>query len=400
MKLHYLKLIYLLDTQEIEGLTLKKIKEHTFAWLNYYYEACGRLRRTENGRPFIKCNDCGVRFVEVKCSKTIEEWLMMEDNISFAHKLLIPQNIVIGPELTFSPLVFLQVTFFKCGGISLGLSWAHILGDAFSAANFMNTLAQFLSGQKPNHPPFVKKSPPNFEKPIKEVTSSPLSIQNVGPIGDLWAKPTNSEMDTFSFHVAQTQLAQLQTKLSETDQTPTQIRPFEAICAVIWQAIAKARVGPKPNVVTVLKKDGTAPIELEMGLRNTQVISSIKADFSVEEAHLKDLAILIRDWAQDERAQIGEMVERDPLGSDFIVYGSKLTFVDLEEANFYDFEVKGLNPRFVNCFVEGIGEEGVVLVLPCPKNEGNNARIVTLIMPNNYMAKLKEDLKNEWDLIA
>ncbi|KAK9664543.1 hypothetical protein RND81_14G050100 [Saponaria officinalis] len=396
MKLHYIKIIYFLDNEASEELTLKKIKESTFSWLNYYYESCGRFRRSDNGRPYIKCNDCGVRFLEAKSSKTMEEWLSIEDTC--VQRLLLPKYHVLGPELTFSPLVFLQVTFFKCGGISLGLSWAHVLGDPFSASNYMNTLAQFLSGNQPNHPPYLKKSPPNnFEKPIKEVISSPLSIKNVGPIGDLWDKPTDSEIDTFSFHVAHTRLAQIQSKLSETDLTQTQIQPFEAVCAVIWQAIAKAKVGPRPNVITVLRKDATGPIEDEMGLRNTQIVSSVKADYSVEEAQLEDLAILIRDWAQDERAQIGEIVDRDPGGSDLIVYGSKLTFVDLQEANFYGFEIKGMCPKFVNCFVDGIGEEGVVLVLPSPKNEGI---VVTLLTPNNYMAKLKEELKNVWDLIA
>ena len=78
---------------------------------NYYYESCGRFRRSEdNGKPYIKCNDCGVRFVEAESSRTLEEWLeLMEDNAS-SQRLLVADS-VLAPELTFSPLVFLQVSF-------------------------------------------------------------------------------------------------------------------------------------------------------------------------------------------------------------------------------------------------------------------------------------------------
>ncbi|XP_074312943.1 protein ECERIFERUM 26-like [Silene latifolia] len=397
MKLHYLKLIYFIDNEATQGITLRKIKECVFSLFNYYYESCGRFRRSENGRPYIKCNDCGARFLEAKTEKTIQEWLQMAEKDVSVQRLLFPDHHVLGPELTYSPPVFLQITFFKCGGISLGISWAHVLGDAFSVSNLMNTLAQFMNGEQPSHPPSPKTSPTPFHKPVKAVSSSPLSIKDVGPIGDLWTIPTRCEMDTYSFHVTQTRLTQLQTKLS----TPIQ-PPFEALCAVIWQAIAKVTTGPKPDVVTVVKKDHACPIEDEMALRNNQAVSSIKADFPVEEAHPKDLAMLIRDWAQDERAQIGEMVDRDPAGSDFTVYGSKLTFVDLEEACFYGFKIKGISPRLVNCFVDGVGEDGVVLVLPGPQNEygEDEGRIVTLTLSKSYMADLKEELNKEWDLIA
>ncbi|KAL6137143.1 hypothetical protein ACLB2K_062438 [Fragaria x ananassa] len=37
----------------------------------------GRIRRSENGWPFIKCNDSGVRIVEARCDETVDEWLAM-----------------------------------------------------------------------------------------------------------------------------------------------------------------------------------------------------------------------------------------------------------------------------------------------------------------------------------
>lgn len=296
-----------------------------------------------------------------------------------------------------------QVTLLKCGGISLGVSWAHVLGDAFSVSNFMNTLAQFLRGMKPTYPPNFNKSPPQNQKPIKPMTSEPLSLKHVSPVGDKWIMPLPCEMDTFSFQVKPTQLAQLQVNLFENDSTLSPIQPFELLSAIIWQAIARIKNGPELNTVTIMKKSATSPIMDEMYLRNNLFVGSIKADFSVVEAHLEVIATLIHDMAKDERAQIEEIVGRDPERSDFIIYGSNLTFVNLEDAGFYGFELKGLSPRFVNCFVDGIGGEGVVLVLPSPKDNNNDknngtlkceeGRVVTLILPNYYMVKLKEELK-------
>ncbi|KAL0382800.1 UNVERIFIED_CONTAM: protein ECERIFERUM 26-like [Sesamum calycinum] len=79
MKLHYIRGVYYFGSQAFEGLTTLVIKEPMFTWLNKYPEVCGRFRRTETGRAYLKCNDCGVRFVEAKCDKTLDEWLEMKD---------------------------------------------------------------------------------------------------------------------------------------------------------------------------------------------------------------------------------------------------------------------------------------------------------------------------------
>ncbi|XP_047947611.1 protein ECERIFERUM 26-like [Salvia hispanica] len=106
MKLHYLRGIYYFERQAFEGLRILAIKEPMFDWLNKYPVTSGRFRRAESGRAYIKCNDCGVRFLEAKCDKTLEEWFQIRD--ASLEKLLV-SNQIIGPELGFSPLVLIQV---------------------------------------------------------------------------------------------------------------------------------------------------------------------------------------------------------------------------------------------------------------------------------------------------
>lgn len=105
MKLHYLRAVYYF--RQSDGLAINVLKKPMFPWLNVLYPLAGRIRRDEAGRPFIKCNDCGLRIVEASCSKTLEEWLDVEDDSRWRN--LVPEK-VLGPELPFSPSVFIQVT--------------------------------------------------------------------------------------------------------------------------------------------------------------------------------------------------------------------------------------------------------------------------------------------------
>lgn len=106
MKLHYLRVVYFFDSEAAQDLTIMKIKDGMFTLFNHYFITCGRFRRSDSGRPLIKCNDCGARFIEAKCNKTLDEWLAMKDWPLY--KLLVSHQ-VIGPELSFSPPVLLQV---------------------------------------------------------------------------------------------------------------------------------------------------------------------------------------------------------------------------------------------------------------------------------------------------
>ncbi|KAB1213594.1 Protein ECERIFERUM 26 [Morella rubra] len=353
MKLHYLKGLYFFSSHAAEGLTPTRLKETMFEWFCHeYYYTCGRLRKSESGRPYLKCNDCGVRFIEAQCDKTIDEWLELDKDCCL-QRLLVSQQ-VIGPELSFSPLVLIQVTYFKCGGISLGLSWAHILGDAFSATDFMNKWGKIVAGLQSNKPNYLKSDTltersKDHPKPLPQ---EPLSVKRIDPVGDHWIIPNNSKMATFSFQVTATQLANLQLEISGPNQID-QIPIFESLCAIIWKSLAKVRGGTQPEAVTICKNSPSKPAKGTV--LNTQIISKVKAgSFSITETDPRKLATLLLNEVVDERSLIEELVEKDHGVSDFVVYGAKLTFVDLEEADFYGLELNGDKPEVVHYSVQGL----------------------------------------------
>ncbi|KAK7359298.1 hypothetical protein VNO77_01251 [Canavalia gladiata] len=389
MKLHYLRVIYFFDSEATQGLTIMKIKEKMFTWFNHYFITCGRFRRSESGRPFIKCNDCGSRFIEAKCNKTIEEWLAMKDWPS--NKLLVSHQ-VIGPELSFSPPVLLQVTEFKCGGISLGLSWAHVLGDPLSASDFINSWGQLMNNLSLKKPFNIPRSIPTPGE--SEPEKDPISAKRIDPVGDHWIPANNKKMDTFSFHLTSSQINYLQAQIwgPSIDQTS----PFESLCAMIWRCVAQVRGGSEPKTVTICRSNPYHKDNDIIG--NNQVICKVEAgsECSIVDTDLRVLASMLVDQAVDERKQIEEAIEKDQGVTDFFVYGANLTFLDLEEINVYDLQLKGHKPTFVYYTLQGVGDEGVVLVMPWPKGSTKNGvdgKFVTMILPEDEMVKLKSELK-------
>ncbi|XP_059303323.1 protein ECERIFERUM 26-like [Lycium ferocissimum] len=386
MKLHYLRGIYYFDSQAFQDITIYNIKEPMFLWFNYYYMTNGRFRRAESGRPYIKCNDCGARFIEAQCDKTLEEWLEMKDGT--LEKLLV-SNQVLGPELAFSPPILIQHTKFKCGGIALGLSWAHVLGDIFSATEFWNVLGKVVGGYNPPRPINLAHSltKANSTQTLQKIVEDPLSIKRVDPVEDHWIAKNSCKMETFSIHVSATKLGHLQ---SRTDIQG----PFESVCAVIWQSISRIRDGPGPQVVTICKKGE----EKKDGLvGNTQVIGVVKVDYSIREANPSELARLIKHEIIDERLKIDEAIEKERGVSDVVIYGANLTFVSLEGADLYGFDWMGHKPMNVNYLIDGVGEAGTVLVLPAGPND-TEGRIVTMILPEDEIMKLKFELNKEWSI--
>ncbi|KFK39684.1 hypothetical protein AALP_AA3G275800 [Arabis alpina] len=369
MKLHYLKAVYIYSAETARDLTVTHVKNPFFPVFDQYPWTTGRFARHDSRRPYIKCNDCGTRFVESHCNLTVDEWLLLPDR-SIDESLVYHKPI--GPELIFSPLIYIQMTRFKCGGLALGLSWAHVMGDPFSLSHFFNLWARALAGEKI----YCPKTSNGFQNPGKE----PDSIKRVDPVGDHWVVPSNKKMETYSFHVTIHEIR---------SHFPAKGDEFEILCGVIWKCIAKVRGESESQPVTIIRSD---PNGLKSrSVSNSQVISSVHVDFSVADAELEEIVKSIVE-ATDQRFCIDEIGETD----DFIVYGAKLTFVDMSQVDFYEAKVNEKSPKSVYCNVHGIGDDGAVVVLPAAKKE---ERVVTVTLPEDEMERVKWEL-NKCGLIT
>ncbi|CAI9271416.1 unnamed protein product [Lactuca saligna] len=392
MKLHYIRAVYYFRSPAFEGLSIVAIKEVIFKWHSKAYIPCGRLRRGDSGRPYIKCNDCGARMIEAKCNMTLDEWLESVDDDK--HKLLVP-NPVIGPDLPFSPPVFMQLTMFKCGATSVGVSWAHVLGDVFSAMIFMNMWGDATRDLYPAQPLLMAPSHNDQGTKYKSAMKDPLAIKRVDPVGDHWATINDTKIDTYSFYLSWPELTRLQSKICGDNDHQT-IPPFESICSVVWQCLAKIKQGSNVNTVTICQRESQNSFEGVL-TNKAQSIKVVKTEESVEEFSIMELGLLLMNQGVDERKSIEETMESDGGLADFLLYGANLTFVDLLDAPLYDLDIRGNTPVYVNCVIDNVGDEGVVLVYPARKDQSEGMR-VSVTLPQTHLSKLKSMLKKEWSL--
>ncbi|CAN6229500.1 unnamed protein product [Urochloa humidicola] len=377
-KLHYLRGVYYYPAGDVtRGLATKVLKDPMFPWLDDYFPVAGRVRRAEEDgaprRPYIKCNDCGVRIVEAKCDRDMADWLR-DDALDRARQLCYDK--VLGPELFFSPLLYVQITNFKCGGLALGFSWAHLIGDVFSAATCFNKWAQILSGKKPEPTVLTPENKP--QQGHSPAAAAPRSVKQVGPIEDHWIVPSGRDMACYSFHVTEATLEKLQQQ--GRHGAAAEAGTFELVAALLWQAVARIRAGGV-DTVTVVRSNAAGRSgkalgnEVKVGYAEASGSSPAKTDVA-------ELAALLADGVVVDET---DAVAAFP--GDVLVYGgAHLTLVDMEQVDVYGLEIKGQRPVHVEYGMDGVGEEGAVLVQPAA---GGRGRIVTAVLPRDEIESLR-----------
>ncbi|XP_028762538.1 tryptamine hydroxycinnamoyltransferase 2 [Neltuma alba] len=88
----------------------------------------------------IVSNDCGIRMAEARISIALSDFLESSDRHNLEHDLVFWKDIdEQSPE--FSPLFYVQVTNFKCGGYSIGISCSLLLADFLVVDNFLKKWA-------------------------------------------------------------------------------------------------------------------------------------------------------------------------------------------------------------------------------------------------------------------
>ncbi|KAJ8774497.1 hypothetical protein K2173_016943 [Erythroxylum novogranatense] len=99
---------------------------------------CGRLRRGEhgNGELEVVSNDSGARLVEAKIPITLEEFVDLKEAEKLEAELVL-WNDIDEEDPQFSPLFYVQVTNFQCGGYSIGVSCSLLLADLLIEHNFI-----------------------------------------------------------------------------------------------------------------------------------------------------------------------------------------------------------------------------------------------------------------------
>ncbi|XP_022722334.1 shikimate O-hydroxycinnamoyltransferase-like [Durio zibethinus] len=223
-----------------------KLKEALSKILVPFYPIAGRLGLDQNGRLEIICNAEGVLFIEAESTSVMDQFVGdFTDNSEVSR--LVP-TVDYSEGISSYPLLVLQVTTFKCGGISLGVGLQHTLADGTAALHFINSWADTARGLSPTIAPFMDRtllrarvSPtPTFhhveyDPPPKIMTTGHSILTSESQSNDL--KP--SIVSLFKLTVDQLNILKAKPNIGNSDSI--KYSTYSILTSHLWRCISKAR---------------------------------------------------------------------------------------------------------------------------------------------------------------
>jgi shikimate O-hydroxycinnamoyltransferase len=137
-----------------------------------------------------------------------------------------------------------QVTYFKCGGVSLGVGMHHYVADGASGLHFINTWSDVTRGLDASISPFIDRTllrARDQPRPIfdhVEFKSSPSMKTSQQPI-----KPCSENAVVSIFKLSRELLNTLKAKSKEAGNT-INYTSYEMLAGHVWRSVCKARSLP------------------------------------------------------------------------------------------------------------------------------------------------------------
>lgn len=213
------------------------LKEALSQVLMPFYPLAGRLGTDENGRIEIHCNAKGVLFIEAdETTCVIDDFGDFTPCLEMMH--LVP-SIDYSLDISSYPLLTVQVTYFKCGGVCLGVFFHHTIADGTSAIHFINSWSEIARGISISITPFVERTllearvPPVPTFHHIEYDAPPTMITPV----QLSPKSTCTKI----LKITPDQISTLKSKSKKNKNLTIHYSTYETLAAHIWRCMCKAR---------------------------------------------------------------------------------------------------------------------------------------------------------------
>lgn len=228
-----------------------------------FYPMAGRYRATDDGLGIeIDCNGEGVLFVEAESSFAIDD---------FGHFAPSPELRKLVPAVDYSggvssyPLLLAQITYFKCGGVSLGIAMEHHAVDGSSAFHIINSWSEIARGLDISVPPFLDRSilrPRNPPKPkFNHIEYRPASSTNKIISQQNTAKPRHDQDQSVKSAVFKMTKDQL--NIMKSKSNVMNYSTFEILAGHTWKCVCKARAQPYDQETTLYSPlSGRSPSRL------------------------------------------------------------------------------------------------------------------------------------------
>ncbi|XP_071711491.1 shikimate O-hydroxycinnamoyltransferase-like [Rutidosis leptorrhynchoides] len=213
----------------------KVMKESLSRTLVAFYPMAGRVIEDEHGRIEIDCQGQGVLFVEAESKGVLEDLGDFAPTSDF-NKLIPVVDYSLPTES--NPILVLQVTHFKCGGVVLGVGMQHYAADGTTGVHFLNTWSDMARGLHIALPPFIDRTllrardpPQPAFKHVEYKPAPPLK----SPL-----KSSSDEIVDKIYKLTRDQINMLKAK-SKANGNTINYSTYEILSGHVWKCLCKVR---------------------------------------------------------------------------------------------------------------------------------------------------------------
>ncbi|KAH7846040.1 hypothetical protein Vadar_009063 [Vaccinium darrowii] len=424
MALHTIHIVFYYPTNPFLEADLATLRVSLSELLCSYPPVTGRLTRrpAKDGQSgggggnnsssccwMVKCNDAGVRMLRAKVGTTLDEWLRFASG-SDERDLTVWEDMPDDPSI-WSPFC-IQINDFEGGGLAIGLSCSHMHADQTSATLLVKSWTELQRGEPISQPPV-------FRRPTPDSTPSP---ENHTMLSQFYAnkskaRASSRKMESATFRFSDSKMKQCLSKIRVKCPNAT---PFDALLALFWTRVVKLNPRVEQNhthnlsVCIDSRKLIHPPLPIgyfgnALHFSRLSLDSEKLASFGLEHAveivhnHLARIkeaeSCSVLDCFEWEKGEEVEAYEQP-----FMMYGPELTCISLEhmiipggpkgstasESLIYEAMFrKDEKPVHVSYHVGNVEGEGLITIMP--SLEGGLGRTVTVTLPEDQIAKLRDD---------
>ncbi|KAJ4795799.1 HXXXD-type acyl-transferase family protein [Rhynchospora pubera] len=230
----------------------------------------GRFTTYPDGRIFISCNDAGVDFYHATAPRlSLASLLPPSSDVPKPINNLFPMDSTISYQGHFHPLAAFQLTELGDGAIFIGCAVSHALVDGTSFWHFFNTWAELCRGGSPKLPDFRRNYFGNSKAVLRFASSAGPEV----------TFPVDAPVRERIFHFSADAVRLLKSKANRYQNSPklslipgqeaeicgkqihdlrtntkgSEISSFQSLCALIWQAVTRARKWLPSNYMTTFR---------------------------------------------------------------------------------------------------------------------------------------------------
>lgn len=241
--------------------TVSRVKTALAKALVPYYPLAGRARSKPNSsRLEVVCRAQGAVFIEAVSDRTVYDFHRAPRFVTQWRKLL---SFPVADVLKGSPLIVVQLTWLKDGGVALGVGFNHCTCDGIGSAEFLNLFAELATGKRGLSE--LMKPRPVWDRHLLEPlpdnrplnnTYSSTTLPVFNRVPDLCGFVTrfsNERLTPTSNIFETTHLSELKKIAMSTNRaTESSFTTFEVLSAHIWRSWARALNLPSNQMLKLL----------------------------------------------------------------------------------------------------------------------------------------------------